>query len=311
VRIGFSTHESPDNTEPVKIAVAKGAVIFEKHVGLATEAITLNAYSATPGQVAMWLKAAVEAFAICGDKTGRYLPSEKETADLASLQRGAFAKVDVADNKQLSQEDIYLAFPCNPGQLLASHLSKYVTLKLKNNGITKDSPIYLSDVEMTDNTSKIYKIVNAVLDLIKKSGAVVPVDSTCEISHHYGLDSFNDVGVTIINCINREYCKKILVVLPGQRNPEHKHLKKEETFLVLYGELDINYGGRNTVVRKGESLTIERGTPHDFSSATGCVFEEISTMHSVDDSYYTEEEGGFVKPRKTEVYITKDVLLNK
>lgn len=37
VRVGFSTHENPDNTDIVKIALAKGARIFEKHVGLPTE----------------------------------------------------------------------------------------------------------------------------------------------------------------------------------------------------------------------------------------------------------------------------------
>jgi len=37
VRIGFSTHEAPSNFDIVKMAIAKGATIFEKHVGVATE----------------------------------------------------------------------------------------------------------------------------------------------------------------------------------------------------------------------------------------------------------------------------------
>ena len=87
VRIGFSTHESPDNTEPVKIAVAKGAEIFEKHVGVPTDTVALNGYSACPEQVSAWLEAAKRTFILCGTTAGRYLPAEKEIADLqARLQ---------------------------------------------------------------------------------------------------------------------------------------------------------------------------------------------------------------------------------
>ena len=32
--IGFSTHEDPGNLDAVRIAVAKGAAILEKHVGV-------------------------------------------------------------------------------------------------------------------------------------------------------------------------------------------------------------------------------------------------------------------------------------
>ena len=42
----------------------------------------------------------------------------------------------------------------------------------------------------------------------------------------------------LINVINREYCKKVLVQLAGQMHPWHFHKRKEETFLVLWGELE-------------------------------------------------------------------------
>lgn len=45
VRIGFSTHEDPGNTDIIKLAVAKGAQVFEKHVGVPTDKYPLNAYS--------------------------------------------------------------------------------------------------------------------------------------------------------------------------------------------------------------------------------------------------------------------------
>ena len=47
LEIGYSTHERPDNYDGVKIAIGLGATMFEKHVGVATDTIKLNAYSAT------------------------------------------------------------------------------------------------------------------------------------------------------------------------------------------------------------------------------------------------------------------------
>jgi hypothetical protein len=42
--IGWSTHENPADTVPVGVAAALGAEMFERHVGIATDAIKLNAY---------------------------------------------------------------------------------------------------------------------------------------------------------------------------------------------------------------------------------------------------------------------------
>jgi mannose-6-phosphate isomerase-like protein (cupin superfamily) len=165
----------------------------------------------------------------------------------------------------------------------------------------------LEDIEIRDDRGKILSIVAQVIDMLKKSNVVVPTDSTCEISHHYGLDRFYETGMTIINCINREYCKKILVILPGQGNPQHFHKEKEETFTVLYGELQICRKEKTETVKRGGVLTVERGVVHSFGSQTGCVFEEISTTHYIADSYY-DDEANFISPRKTEIYITKEML---
>jgi quercetin dioxygenase-like cupin family protein len=118
---------------------------------------------------------------------------------------------------------------------------------------------------------------------------VVPGMATLEISHHYGLDRFEEVGCTIINVINREYCKKLIVVLPGQHHPEQYHKVKEETFMVLDGELQLTLDGVVKQCRRGDVVTVNRGTKHPFSSETGAIIEEISSTHYRDDSYYTDE----------------------
>ena len=309
VRIGFSTHESPDNTEPVKIAVAKGAEIFEKHVGVPTDTVALNGYSACPEQVSAWLEAAKRTFILCGTTAGRYLPAEKEIADLQALRRGVFAKHDLEPGHVLTREDCYLAFPCQEGQLLANSLSKYASVTVGSRAVGKDEPLMLDNAGITDCREQVLSAVKKVFDLIEKSGVVIPEGSCCDISHHYGLEHFEETGVAMIECVNREYCKKVLIELPGQSHPAHYHVQKEETFLVLYGSLDVVCDGQKRHVSRGETVVVERGVNHSFSSEEGCVFEEISTTHYRNDSFY-EKAGEFVNPRKTKVYLTKE-LLNK
>ncbi len=37
VPIGYSTHEDPNNFDAIKIAIGKGAAVFERHVGVKTK----------------------------------------------------------------------------------------------------------------------------------------------------------------------------------------------------------------------------------------------------------------------------------
>ncbi len=307
IRIGFSTHEDPDNIMPVRLAVAKGAKIFEKHVGVPTEDITLNAYSADPGQVAKWLAAAREAYSICGLEGRRYESTDKEQADLAALRRGVFVKNGLKAGDTVSSDNVFLAFPCSPGQLTARDLSKYNVIKLRKDITSANAPVMESDIEEKDDSQTVLEIMKNLVTLLSESKVVVPTGSVCEISHHYGLENYDKTGVAMIDCVNREYCKKILAVLKGQSHPDHYHLKKEETFVVLHGELNMVINGETKVLHKGDLMTIERGMKHSFSSDTGCIFEEISSTHYVNDSYYDDEDN-FVRPRKTKVHFTKDMM---
>lgn len=303
--IGFSTHEAPDNTLPIRIAIAKGAKVFEKHVGLETEEIKLNAYSAKPQQIKNWLEAAVETYAMCGTKDGRYISTEKEKNDLQALKRGVFAKKLIKKGERLQIEDLYCAFPSVLEQVVANDLSKYNVFYAEND-LLPNQAIMLQDVVQYDNRAIVEQMLQEIISVLKKSGVVVPVNSTCEISHHYGIEHFKEIGVAIITCINREYCKKLLVLLPGQKHPSHYHKIKEETFNVLYGDLTVNLDGKEVCIIPGETSIVERYCEHSFESKNGCVFEEISTKHYSDDSYY--ESTDFSTPRKTTVYITKEMI---
>ncbi len=109
-----------------------------------------------------------------------------------------------------------------------------------------------------------------------------------EISHHHGIDRFRQVGITMLEIVNREYCKKLLVMLPNQLHPEQYHQLKEETFHILYGDVYIGLNGKEQLYRAGDVVTAERAVKHTMRSLTGAVIEEISTKHHVEDSYYTD-----------------------
>ena len=311
IEVGFSTHERPDNVIPAMLATAKGAVILERHIGLPTEKYSINGYSSTPDQIRNWLQAAREARAVCGVRGVRRNISEKEAADLRGLQRGAFLKHPVKAGETVHPGDLFFAIPYQPGQLRANDMSKYLMITAKT-GLAQNAPLLAEQVETQDVTEKIRGIVREYCDLLRRSGIPVGNRLDFELSHHYGIDKFHETGCAIITCVNREYCKKIIMVLPGQRNPTHTHYKKEETFHVLYGDVTLTLNGKPKHFKAGDLAVVERGVPHDFSSVNGGIFEEISTQHVKNDSIYEDPNIAPTDQRKTYMtfysdWITKGV----
>ncbi|MEQ8171582.1 MAG: N-acetylneuraminate synthase family protein, partial [Candidatus Eremiobacterota bacterium] len=304
---GYSTHEDPENYTSVKLAIAKGALIFEKHIGMETEDIKLNAYSANPQQVYNWLKSAREAFDMCGIKNERYQFTEKEINDLRGLRRGIFVNKYVKTGEILDKNNCFYAIPWKAGQLQANDTSKYKYYYAAVD-IDKNSPVMEDNIILKDIRVMVQGYVSTVIELLKKSNTVIPLNTKCELSHHYGIEKFKEFGATIIDCINREYCKKIIVLLPGQKHPSHAHKLKEETFNVIYGELNLDLGGSVKTYSRGDMILVERNMNHSFSTVNGAVFEEISTTHYKNDSFYDDQTIMENRERKTEVYLTKEIL---
>jgi len=287
-RIGFSTHEDPSNVDIIKMAIAKGAQVFEKHIGLPTESYPLNAYSANPSQIRAWLEAARYAVKVCGVGDARLPPNPAETASLLSLRRGAFARRDINAGEVVDRQDIYFAFPPQDSQFTASDWSKYASFVATTN-IAKDSALSAQNTGCTNARAQALDAVQKVKALLKKSRITVPGGVDLELSHHYGMDRFQEVGLTMMTVVNRGYCKKLLVSLPGQLHPEQYHHQKEETFHILYGEASITLNGVAKLYKQGDVINVEPGVRHAFVSATGCVMEEISSTHFKNDSFYTDE----------------------
>jgi sialic acid synthase SpsE/D-lyxose ketol-isomerase len=287
VSIGYSTHEIPDNVDAIKMSIASGATIFEKHVGVATEKFQLNAYSASPEKVECWLKAASQAFQICGISGRRPEFSNEEMASLRSLRRGLYAKQSIKKAERIDLTKVFLAIPTLEGQITANDMSKYTEF-YADADLDMNAPLLTSNTTKKEIREKVYDIVQRVKEFLRKSGVVIPPKVDLEISHHYGIEHFDEFGLTMITVVNREYCKKLIILLPGQKHPEQYHKQKEETFHILYGSVRIDLGGHVKHCKIGEVVTVEKGVKHNFSTDTGVIIEEISSTHYVHDSYYTD-----------------------
>ena len=298
VPIGFSTHENPDSFDFVKIAIGKNATLFEKHVALPTDKYKKNDYSVDPNQFENWLKAAIFAKKVCGPMHKRKSASKIELDSLNSLKRGLFSKKDLLKGQKLTADDVYLAFPPSSNQLKASDFSKHNQVYLTKN-ILKDAALTSQNTRTINTRTMIEKITNNVRKIVNKSSTHLPSKISMEISHHYGLDKFDKFGMVIFTLINRAYCKKLLILLPGQSHPEQFHKNKEETFRLIYGDLELKLDNKKNIMKLGDVITVNRSVIHSFKSKKGCIIEEVSDTHHQDDSYYLDSKIANNLNRKT------------
>ncbi|MBK26607.1 MAG: sialic acid synthase [Halobacteriovorax sp.] len=287
IPIGWSTHEEPTNLDAVKIAYAKGAQLFERHVGMNTDKYKLNGYSSTPDEVDAWMAAYKVAKDSCGGTERSPAPPEEINA-LRTLFRGVWAKKGIKKGEIIKREDIFFAMPLQEEQLVSGDFSNDIVADRDyeaNQPINEN--IVKSDVAPDD---LVYEIMLQVKGMLNNARIFVNKDAGIEISHHYGLERFREFGCVIIDCINREYAKKLLIQLPRQKHPYHLHKKKEETFQLLYGDLEVEVNGQRSKLLPGDTFLVERGQWHKFHTLDGAIFEEVSTTHFNNDSYYEDQK---------------------
>jgi sialic acid synthase SpsE len=144
--IGFSTHECHDWVSSIMIAYAKGARTFERHIDIKTGDRAFSPYCSTPEQIDVWFKALQRAKEMCGQPgTAKAISSEKEIQYLDTLVRGVYAKRDIAQGEELSDDNIYLAIPLQKGQLSCREIIRGMKL-IK--ACSKDKPL---SIDLFDN----------------------------------------------------------------------------------------------------------------------------------------------------------------
>ncbi|AXH98430.1 cupin domain-containing protein [Sporosarcina sp. PTS2304] len=285
IPIGYSGHENPNDNSVSMIAVAKGAKILERHVGLPTKEIALNEYSMNPEQAEKWVKSIVDARKICvlQNEDTKYI-SQEEFQSLRLLSRGVYASQNIKIGEKISKEDIYFAMPYQEGQTTSG---QYYEGMIATRNYTVNDAIY--EKKYTSDIKSTRSVIHDAKGMLFEAAIALGADFEVELSHHYGMKNFRQIGAVIINIVNREYCKKLIIVLPGQRHPKHLHKQKEETFQLLYGELEVEINGQKENMKPGDMKTVMRGQIHSFSSEKGAIFEEISTTHIKGDSYYSDK----------------------
>lgn len=282
-RVGFSGHEAPENHAPGTAATAMGAKILERHVGLPTDEIRLNAYSMNPDQVDAWVSAVLGTVRLCGSHTGDKTVTEAEVSSLRSLARGVFAKRPIGAGEAIHRDMVFFAMPCGPGQMTASEWQEgIVASRVYQSG----SPI--EERRPSDPIQMMRSVVHEAKGFVREAGIAMGTAYQIELSHHYGMEKFRRFGAVLVDFFNREYCKKIIILLPGQQHPSHSHVTKEETFQILYGEMELTLNGRTETLRAGDFRLVQRGEWHSFTTRTGVIFEEVSTTHVKGDSVYED-----------------------
>lgn len=299
ISIGWSTHEDPDNTDIIKIAHSLGAEMFERHVGLDNQKYKLNSYSSNPEQIDTWINNFfITKKIISGDNK---IIFEEEKNALDKLKRGIYVKQSLKSGHILTRDDIYFAIPFVEGQVDSGLWNNNLNL---NKDIHKDKPLLISDVKSVKKEKNLIKnAVHSIKGILNEVNIHLNPEFEVEFSHHYGVQNFYKTGATIINCINRQYCKKLIVQTPGQNHPSHYHQKKEETFHLLHGDVEVWLDGIKRTLVPGEVCHVLPGVWHSFSTKNGCVIEEISTTHFKNDSFYKDPKINKCKleERKTRV----------
>jgi sialic acid synthase SpsE/mannose-6-phosphate isomerase-like protein (cupin superfamily) len=298
IKVGLSDHSH--NT---RFFYNSSADIYERHVSLNYS----NDYSVLINRFNQILEYIKDNCIWLGETTKRHeIPlSQKET--IRSLQRGVYAKEDIKEGEVLElNKNIFLAMPVmHKDQLTANDLSKYIEyiympakpeLPVLGSAsycvIPKNKLIMKRDLGIIETRDKVLEIIKQIVPILKKSKVAIPDGCDMEISHHYGIDNTSQCGAIIFNILNNdEYCKKIIVMLPNQQHPSHYHEKKHETFHVLFGSLivELDNTETRTINNTDDNLiVVDRNKFHSFKTETGCVFEEISTKHYKDDSFYLD-----------------------
>ena len=83
----------------------------------------------------------------------------------------------------------------------------------------------------------------------------------------FGLGDFYRTGLIeywIANETRAGYCGKYLFLFNRQACPRHHHLEKKETFFIVKGAVEMNYGGKTFRMKPGDVLPVACGRPHRF-----------------------------------------------
>ncbi len=295
---GFSSHESPDIYSTPSIAYGAGVRIFEKHVGVNYNKFKLNKYSLTIANLKNWLDNLVSGIKTWGSIDGRNKNVKNEIIQLDNFKRGVYLKNNLKIGSKLNKKDYEICYPALKNQVKANDLSKFQKIIIKKT-VNSGKPLLYESVNFKNKRINVENIRDKIRNFLINKNVTIPKNSKLEISHHYGIENFYKFGITMINIINSKYCKKLIIMLPGQIHPEQYHKIKEESFFVLSGDVNLKLNGKRYLLSEGMLKTILPKINHSFYTKKGCIIEELSTTHKKNDSFYLDKNINSNKNRKS------------
>lgn len=294
VKIGWSTHENPNEYLVGPLAYSLGARIFERHIGI-DDKYKLNNYSSTPKIFQKWVQNIKKCKEILGQtKLNREKNTYKdEFQTLNSLQRGLVSKKNIyKGDKLILGKNVRLMFPLERNQLSSKEFKNLNTFAKYN--VKANKSINKNQCRFDEKLTKEYEIrsfVHEAKAMLNYANIKIKDKFDMEISHHYGISNFRRTGCFLLNLINKKYAKKILILLPNQKHPLHFHKIKEESFIILFGTLLLKDGNKNFNLKEGDIIHLKKGSWHNFiAGRDGCIFEEISTTSLKKDSFYKSKK---------------------
>jgi sialic acid synthase SpsE/mannose-6-phosphate isomerase-like protein (cupin superfamily) len=281
--IGYSGHERPDDVEVAALAVAAGATLLERHVGIPQPNAPLNAYSSAPIETERWVDRAVAAAAAMqGGDSDDWQAREEEA--LRELSRGMYAATDKRQGEALRPADVRLLLPSLSGQHLASLYDEVVDAP-STAGTDRLMPLGSVKPGDVPEEIRIESIAARCTALLEAAGCLSLPSVSAYLSHPHGLADFHRTGAMLNETGGHDGCEKIIVQLPGQRYPEHRHPARSEVYTVLWGRLRVAVDGRRHDLGVGDELTVPAGSAHSFESETGAVVREVATRRNADSDF--------------------------
>jgi len=99
-------------------------------------------------------------------------------------------------------------------------------------------------------------------------------------------------GWEVVLVSNKLYSCKVMVIKGGYQCSIHYHKLKDETFVLLAGQVSLETGNTGYIMDPFSEYHIARGRKHRFKGAAGLSFVlEVATQDLPGDSYRETKSG--------------------
>jgi N-acetylneuraminate synthase len=80
---------------------------------------------------------------------------------------------------------------------------------------------------------------------------------------------------------------------------------------LLYGDLEVVLDGKSIKPKLGDTILVKPGEWHKFHTLDGAIFEEVSTTHFNNDSFYEDDRIRNLSREKRKTFIPNWNVMEK